>query len=40
MTGAQTTFARATLEYDKDHGRALIEAITRGNLQIVHGVRL
>ena len=29
MTDAQTTFARATLEYDKDHERALLEAITR-----------
>jgi hypothetical protein len=28
MTDAQTTFARATLEYDKDHERALLEAIT------------
>ena len=29
MTDAQTTFARATLEYDKEHVRALLEAITR-----------
>ena len=29
MTDAQTTYARATLEYDKDHERALLEAITR-----------
>ena len=29
MTDAQTTFARATLEYDKAHERALMEAITR-----------
>ena len=29
MTDAQTTYARATLEYDKDHERALMEAITR-----------
>ena len=29
MTDAQTTFARATLEYDKDHERGLLEAITR-----------
>ena len=29
MTDAQTTFARATLEYDKAHERALLEAITR-----------
>ena len=29
MTDAQTTFARATLEYDKDHERALLEAIKR-----------
>ena len=29
MTDAQTTFARATLEYDKDHERALMEAITQ-----------
>jgi hypothetical protein len=28
MTDAQTTFARATLEYDKAHERAPIEAIT------------
>jgi len=29
MSDAQTTFARATLEYDKAHERALIEAITQ-----------
>ena len=29
MTDAQTTFARATLEYDKDHERALLDAITQ-----------
>ena len=29
MTDAQITSARATLEYDKDHERALPEAITR-----------
>ena len=29
MSDAQTTFARATLEYDKAHERALMEAITR-----------
>ena len=29
MTDAQATFERATLEYDKDHEVALLEAITR-----------
>jgi hypothetical protein len=29
MTDAQASFARATLEYDKAHERALMEAITR-----------
>ena len=29
MIDAPTTFARATLEYDKDHERALVEAITQ-----------
>ena len=29
MSDAQTTFARATLEYDKAHECALMEAITR-----------
>jgi len=33
MTDAQTTFARATLEYDKAHERALVEAITRAILE-------
>ena len=33
MTDAQTTFARATLEYDNEHERALLEAITRGDLR-------
>ena len=28
MTDAQTTFAKATLEYDTEHERALLEAIT------------
>ena len=28
MTDAQTTFAQATLEYDTEHERALLEAIT------------
>ena len=28
MTDAQTTFARATLEYDKAHERTPLEAIT------------
>jgi hypothetical protein len=27
MTGSQTTFARVTLEYDKAHERAPLEAI-------------
>ena len=39
MTDAQTTFARATLEYDKAHERALMEAITRTIFEFVHGVR-
>ena len=29
MTDAQTTYDRATSAYDKDHERALMEAITR-----------
>ena len=29
MTNTQTTYDRATSEYDKDHERAPIEAITR-----------
>jgi hypothetical protein len=29
MSDAQTTFARATLEYDKAHERAPLEAITK-----------
>jgi hypothetical protein len=29
MSDAQTTFERATLEYDKAHDRALMEAVTR-----------
>ena len=29
MTDAQTTYDRATSAYDKDHERALLEAITR-----------
>ena len=29
MTDAQTTYDRATSAYDKDHERALVEAITR-----------
>ena len=34
MTDAQTTFARATLEYDKDHEHALLEAITRAIFEL------
>ena len=33
MTDAQTTFARATLEYDKDHERALLKVITEAILE-------
>ena len=29
MTDAETTYDRATSAYDKDHERALMEAITR-----------
>ena len=29
MTNTQTTFARVTLEYDKAHERAPLEAITK-----------
>ena len=39
MTDAQITFARATLEYDKDHERALPEAITRTIFESSDGVR-
>ena len=34
MTDTQTTFARATLEYDKAHERALIEAITEAIFEL------
>jgi hypothetical protein len=33
----KTTYARATLEYDRDHERALMEAVT---LHRIEGARL
>ena len=40
MTDAQTTYDRATSAYDKDHERALMEAITRTIFETSDGVRL
>ena len=31
MSHRQTTFAQATLEYDEEHERALLEAITEAS---------